>query len=62
MHPALDHMIHVLLFGSVESNRHLFVSGLLILLSVNWLQVLRYVEGQKYDAHWDWFDDVRHKP
>ncbi|KAF5833417.1 hypothetical protein DUNSADRAFT_10286 [Dunaliella salina] len=24
-------------------------------------QVLRYMDGQKYDAHWDWFDDVRHK-
>ncbi|KAK9814785.1 hypothetical protein WJX72_011443 [[Myrmecia] bisecta] len=26
------------------------------------IQVLRYQNGQKYDAHWDWFDDpVKHK-
>lgn len=25
------------------------------------IQVLRYVNGQKYDAHWDWFDDPQHK-
>jgi hypothetical protein len=24
------------------------------------LQVLRYQNGQKYDAHWDWFDDPTH--
>jgi len=24
-------------------------------------QVLRYNDGQKYDAHWDWFDDPVHK-
>jgi hypothetical protein len=24
------------------------------------LQVLRYQNGQKYDAHWDWFDDPVH--
>lgn len=24
------------------------------------MQVLRYVDGQKYDAHWDWFDDPVH--
>mmetsp|Transcript_28871 Transcript_28871/g.73684 ORF Transcript_28871/g.73684 Transcript_28871/m.73684 type:complete len:352 (-) Transcript_28871:1276-2331(-) len=24
------------------------------------IQVLRYVDGQKYDAHWDWFDDPVH--
>jgi hypothetical protein len=23
-------------------------------------QVLRYNDGQKYDAHWDWFDDPVH--
>lgn len=23
-------------------------------------QVLRYMDGQKYDAHWDWFDDPLH--
>jgi len=23
--------------------------------------VLRYVNGQKYDAHWDFFDDDRHR-
>lgn len=21
-----------------------------------WTQVLRYKNGQKYDAHWDWFE------
>ncbi|KXZ46131.1 hypothetical protein GPECTOR_46g200 [Gonium pectorale] len=28
------------------------------------MEVLRYVNGQKYDAHWDWFDDkeVRKEP
>eukprot|EP00879_Flechtneria_rotunda_P020970 GHRR01022081.1.p1 GENE.GHRR01022081.1~~GHRR01022081.1.p1 ORF type:complete len:266 (+),score=34.09 GHRR01022081.1:206-1003(+) len=25
------------------------------------IQVLRYQNGQKYDAHWDWFDDPLHK-
>ncbi|KXZ48876.1 hypothetical protein GPECTOR_25g461 [Gonium pectorale] len=26
------------------------------------IQILRYENGQKYDAHWDWFDDpVHHK-
>lgn len=24
-------------------------------------QVLRYNDGQKYDAHWDWFDDPNSK-
>ncbi|WIA37951.1 hypothetical protein OEZ86_001328 [Tetradesmus obliquus] len=24
------------------------------------IQVLRYQNGQKYDAHWDWFDDPTH--
>ncbi|EFJ51369.1 hypothetical protein VOLCADRAFT_120451 [Volvox carteri f. nagariensis] len=24
------------------------------------MQILRYVDGQKYDAHWDWFDDPVH--
>eukprot|EP00775_Hariotina_reticulata_P009877 gene9877-10035_t len=24
------------------------------------IQVLRYQNGQKYDAHWDWFDDPVH--
>jgi len=24
------------------------------------MQILRYVDGQKYGAHWDWFDDVNH--
>jgi len=24
------------------------------------IQVLRYMDGQKYDAHWDWFDDPVH--
>eukprot|EP00195_Chlamydomonas_chlamydogama_P016075 CAMPEP_0202891768 /NCGR_PEP_ID=MMETSP1392-20130828/1746_1 /ASSEMBLY_ACC=CAM_ASM_000868 /TAXON_ID=225041 /ORGANISM="Chlamydomonas chlamydogama, Strain SAG 11-48b" /LENGTH=285 /DNA_ID=CAMNT_0049575621 /DNA_START=353 /DNA_END=1210 /DNA_ORIENTATION=+ len=24
------------------------------------IQVLKYVDGQKYDAHWDWFDDPVH--
>jgi hypothetical protein len=23
-------------------------------------QVLKYMDGQKYDAHWDWFDDPVH--
>ena len=22
--------------------------------------MLRYNDGQKYDAHWDWFDDPSH--
>ncbi|GBF94788.1 prolyl 4-hydroxylase-like [Raphidocelis subcapitata] len=26
------------------------------------IQVLRYNDGQKYDAHWDWFDDPVHTP
>ncbi len=24
------------------------------------IQILRYIDGQKYDAHWDWFDDPVH--
>ena len=28
----------------------------------SFMQILRYQDGQKYDAHWDWFDDpVHHK-